>query len=86
MDDYFTTEQLKARGWTSRMIKAHLGKPDATQADPRGRLRKPIQFYARDRVLHIEGTAARDDLGKLNEARDLARRAAAVRTNREAGG
>jgi hypothetical protein len=86
MDDYFTTEQLKARCWTSRMIKAHLGKPDATQADPRGRLRKPIQLYARDRVLPIEETAARDDLGKLNEARDLARRAVAARKSREAGG
>jgi hypothetical protein len=85
MDDYFTTEQLKARGWTSRMIKAHSGKPDATQPDPRGRLRKPIQLYARDRVLHIEETAARDDLGKLIEARDLARRAVAARKNRNAG-
>ena len=85
MDDCFTTEQLKARGWTSRMIKAHLGKPDAAQADPRGRLRKRIQLYDRDRVLHSEGTAACDDLGKLNEARDLARRAAAARTNRRAG-
>ena len=82
MDDYFTTEQLKARGWTSRMIKAHLGKPDTTQPDPRGRLRKPIQLYARDRVLHIQGTAARNDLGKINQARDLARRAAAARKNR----
>ena len=53
MDDYFTTEQLKARGWTSRMIKAHLGKPDTTQPDPRGLLRKPIQLYSRDMVLHI---------------------------------
>ena len=85
MDDYFTTEQLRARGWTSRMIKAHLGKPDATQADPRGRLRKAIQLYPRDKVLHIEGTAARDDLDKLNQARDLARRAAAARTNRKPG-
>ena len=85
MDDYFTTEQLRARGWTSRMIKAHLGKPDATQADPRGRLRKAIQLYARDKVLHIEGTAGRDDLDKLNQARDLARRAAAARTNRKPG-
>ena len=85
MDDYFTTEQLRARGWTSRMIKAHLGKPDATQADPRGRLRKAIQLYARDKVLHIEGTAARDDLDKLNQVRDLARRAAAARTNRKPG-
>ena len=67
------------------MIKAHLGKPDSTQADPRGRLRKAIQFYARDKVLHIEGTAARDDLDKLNQARDLARRAAAARTNRKPG-
>ena len=86
MDDYFTTEQLKARGWTSRMIKAHLGKPDATQPDPRGRLRKPIQLYARDRVLHVEGSTARDDLGKLSQARDLARRAGAARKNRKAGG
>jgi hypothetical protein len=85
MEDYFTTEQLKGRGWTSRMIKAHLGKPNATQADPCGRLRKPIQLYARGRVLRIEGTDARDDRGKLNEARDLAGRAAAARTNRKAG-
>jgi len=84
MDDSSTTEKLKARGWTSRMIKAHLGKPDATKPDPRGRLRKPIQLYARDRVLHIEGTAARDDLGKLIEARDLARRAVAARKSPKA--
>jgi hypothetical protein len=84
MDDYFATEQLKARGWTSRIMKSYLGKPDATQADPRRRLRKPIQLYARDRVLHIEGSAARDDLGKLNEARDLASRAVAARKNPKA--
>jgi hypothetical protein len=86
MDNYFTAEQLRARGWTSRMIKTHLGKPDATQPNPRGRLRKPIQLFGHDRVLLIEGSTARDDLGKLNEARDLARRAVAARKNRKTDG
>ena len=77
MDDYFTIEALRARGWTKRMIVAHLGKPDAAKADPRGRLRKPIQLYERERVLHAESTSAQSDLGKLTEARALAGRAAA---------
>ena len=59
MDDDFTTERLRARSGTRRMVKLHLSKPDATSAAPRGRSRKPIRLYDRDRVLLIEGTAAR---------------------------
>ncbi|MGI9522807.1 MAG: hypothetical protein ACR2PG_14295, partial [Hyphomicrobiaceae bacterium] len=36
MDDHYTTEQLRARGWTGSMIKAHLGKPDEQRSDPKG--------------------------------------------------
>ncbi len=75
MDDYYTTEQLKARGWTALMIKAHLGRPDDQRSDPSGRLRKPIKLYRRDRVLSLEAGAAQADLEKLSEAKTFARRA-----------
>lgn len=75
MDEYFTIEQLKARGWTGLMIKSHLGKPDEQRSDPSGRLRKPIKLYRRDRVLSLEAGAAQGELEKLSEAKTLARRA-----------
>ena len=75
MDDYYTTEQLKARGWTALMIKTHLGRPDGQRSDPSGRLRKSIKLYRRDRVLSLEAGAAQADLEKLSEAKTFARRA-----------
>ena len=75
MDDYYTTEQLNARGWTVLMIKTHLGKPDEQRSDPSGRLLKPIKFYRIDRVHTLEAGAAKADLEKMSEAKALARRA-----------
>jgi len=77
MDDHFTAQELRARGWTGRIIKAHLGKPDATRADQRGRLHKQHALYNRDRVLQAERNSAEADLAKLAEARALARAATA---------
>lgn len=65
------------------MIKTHLGKPDLTQAGPRGRLRKRIEYYDRDRVFHAESTSAKADLVKLTDARELARRALARKHSRD---
>jgi hypothetical protein len=36
MQDHYTTEQLRDRGWTSLMIKADLGKADEERSDPNG--------------------------------------------------
>jgi hypothetical protein len=46
----YTTEQLKERGWTSLMIKAHLGKADEQRSDPNGQLRKTVKLYRIGRV------------------------------------
>ena len=75
MDDYYNTEQLKARGWTAFMIKTHLGKPDEQTSDPSGRLRKLIKFYRIDRVHTLEASTAKSDLEKQSEVKALARRA-----------
>jgi hypothetical protein len=40
MQDHYTTEQLRDRGWTSLMIKADLGKADEERSDPNGLLQK----------------------------------------------
>ena len=85
MDEHYTTQQLKDRGWTARMIETHLGKPDEMKADPKGRLRKQIKLYHQDRVQAAEGGTARADLGKLSEARDLARRAMAMKKQKTHG-
>jgi len=44
MQDYYTTEQLKDRGWTSLMIKAHLGKPMSKDRTPMVDFGKPSNF------------------------------------------
>ncbi len=36
MTDYYTTADLKERGWTDSIIKQHLGKPDGARANPQG--------------------------------------------------
>ncbi len=85
MDEHYTTQQLKDRGWTARMIETHLGKPDETKADPKGRLRKQIELYRQDRVHVAEAGAAQADHGKFSEARDLARRALSMKKKKTQG-
>ena len=75
MQDHYTSEQLKERGWTSSMIKAHLGNPDDQTADPNGQLRKPAKLYQIERVHAAEAGPARSELKKLREAVELAKRA-----------
>ena len=79
MTEYFTIEQLKQRGWTTDMVRMHLGKPDDLRPDPNGRLRKPIKLYSTDRVHTLEAGAAKADLGKLAEAQELAKRALSLK-------
>jgi hypothetical protein len=68
MHQDYTTEQLKERGWTSLMIKAHLGKADEQRSDPNGQLRKTIKLYGIERVHAAEAYTARSDLQKRSEA------------------
>ena len=84
MQDYYTTEQLKDRGWTSLMIKAHLGKADEQRSDPNGRLRKTVKLYRIERVHAAEVGAARSDLQKRSEATALAKRALQLKKNKQA--
>jgi len=44
MTDYYTTADLKERGWTDSIIKQHLGKPDGARPNPQGRLRASLRF------------------------------------------
>ena len=85
MDEYYTTQQLKDRGWTARMIETYLGKADETKADPKGRLRKSIELYRQDRVHAAEAGTAQVELGKISEARDLARRALSMKKQKTRG-
>ena len=75
MEDHYTTEQLKARGWSASMIKTHLGEPDERKPDPNGRLRKSVELYRIERVHACEVGGACADLEKLSQARALAERA-----------
>jgi hypothetical protein len=84
MQDYYTTEQLKDRGWTSLMIKIHLGKADEQISDPNGRLRKIVKLYRIERVHAAETGAARSDLEKRLEAPALAKRALQLKKNKHA--
>ena len=86
MDKHYTTEQLKARGWTTLMIKTHLGKADEIHADPVRRLGKPIRLYRVDRVMALETGAAKGDLDKRSEARELAQRALRMKKQKMARG
>ena len=56
------------RGWTSLMIKAHLGKADKQRSDPNGRLRKAVKLYRIERVHAAEACAAYSDLENRSEA------------------
>ena len=85
MTDYYTTEELKERGWMDSIIKQHLGKPDDTRADPHGRLRTRIKLFAVDRVHELESGKAKADLEKISEARDLARRALMLKKRKTQG-
>jgi hypothetical protein len=62
MQDHYTTEQLRDRGWTSLMIKADLGKTDEERSDPNGLLGKTVKLYRIERVHAAETGAAHSDL------------------------
>ena len=83
LDEYYTIEDLKVRGWTESIIRDHLGKPDKEHPDKKSSLRRPIGFYARERVHEAEQDAAKDDLTKIREGRDLAKRALRLKKQRE---
>ena len=75
MTDYYTTADLKERGWTDSIIKLHLGKPDGARANPQGWLRARIKLFVVHRVHELESGKAMADLEKISDARDLAWRA-----------
>ena len=75
MQDYYTTEQLRDRGWTSLMIFAHLGKADEQRPDLNGRVRRTVKLYEIERVRAAEVGAARSDSEKRSEATARAKRA-----------
>jgi hypothetical protein len=84
MQDHYTTEQLKERGWTSSMIKAHLGKADEQRSNPNGPLRKPVNLYRIERVHVAEAGPASSDMKKQDEAVSLAKRALQLKKSRHA--
>jgi hypothetical protein len=81
MQDHYTTEQLKERGWTSSMIKFHLVQPDEERADPNGPLKKSVELYRTERVHAAEDGPARSELKTLEEAVVLAKRALQFKKN-----
>ena len=82
MQDHYTTEQLRDRGWTSLMIQTHLRKDDEQKSDPNGRLRKSVKLYRIERVHAAEASAARSDFEKWSEATVLAKRALQLQKNK----
>ena len=74
MSDYYTVEDLKDRGWTETTIRDHLGKPDKEHPNKQSSLRKPIGFYAKERVLEAEKSRAKRDLAQ-NQGRAGSREA-----------
>ena len=85
MSEFYTTEQLKDRGWTSSMIEAHLGMADQQRADPNGRLRKSVKLYLIERVHAAETGSARSELTKLDESVALAKRALRLKKDATSG-
>jgi hypothetical protein len=75
MNDYYTTADLKERGWTDSIIKQHLGKPDGARTNPQGWFRARIELFAVHRVHELESGKVKADLEKISDTRDLARRA-----------
>ena len=83
LDEFYTIEDLKVRGWTEAIIRDHLGKPDKEDPDKGSSLRKPIGFYLRERLHEAEQGAAKNDLAKNREGRELAKRALRLKKQRE---
>lgn len=52
--DFFTTSQLKSRGWTKSLIQNFLGEPCLTKPNPHCRTAAPMKMYRKDIVLDIE--------------------------------
>jgi len=86
LSDYHTVENLKDRGWTEAMVRNHLGKPDEVRSNERSSLRKPISLYAKERVYEAEKGTAKNDLDKIREGRELAKRALRLKKQKQQGG
>ena len=55
---FLSRAELRRRGWTPDMIGRLLGEADETSLDPDHPQGRPVQFYARARVLEAESTDA----------------------------
>ena len=53
-DAHFTVADLRARGWTDKLIKDLLDTPDATRKNPRFSSAAPMRLYLKTRALAVE--------------------------------
>lgn len=51
---YLSASELRARGWTDRLIRMFLVTPDRTVPNPRRYGGRPMRLYRLDRVIVIE--------------------------------
>ncbi len=51
---YLSASELRARGWTDRLIRMFLVTPDRTVPNPRRYGGRPMRLYRLDRVVVIE--------------------------------
>lgn len=70
--EYLNVAGLTARGWTAAMIRDFLGRPDATEPNPRFHNAAPTLLFAVPRIAAAERTT------RFTKRRDLAARRSAA--------
>ena len=59
---YFSTKQLKERGWTDGLIRKYLSEPCGRGPNPYYKSAPPMKLWATSRVVEAEQTVAANDL------------------------
>jgi hypothetical protein len=80
--DYLTKAQLLQRGWSEKLIREFLRKPDRIRINPFYRSAAPVQLYDRSRVERVESSADYRQ-ARLKTERRKANAHKAVQTKRQ---
>jgi hypothetical protein len=72
---FFTSSEMKKRGWTDGLIKKLLGEPDMLKRNPVFRSKAPMKLYEPQRVLPLEDSSEFQEMLKgLAKRREVGRR------------
>lgn len=83
--DYLSTAGLRSLGWTTGLIKDHLGEPDLVTQNPTLPTAPPMRLYSSERAIDVMNTDAwKQGQAAAVKRSEASRKAAATNARRKA--